>query len=112
MKKAPKSLSDLRTKAKEKEVEETAAMEKEEEESEEKSEKPMPRTKEAKADVEDLDFSKSDLDEMGETLLRAEEIKKDQKVYILVQKHMAKKAQAISSLDDLRRKASALELEA
>lgn len=54
--------------------------------------------------TEDYMLSSSDLDEKGEILVKAEEIKADDKIYRAVTKHMKEKANKITRIADLRDK--------
>ena len=47
-------------------------------------------------------FTESEMDQMGEIILVAEEIKGDDKLFRLVQKHLAEKGDKITKIQDLR----------
>ncbi len=52
-------------------------------------------------------YTESEMDQMGEILLVAEEIKEDDKLCRLVQKHLAEKGEKITKIQDLRDLANA-----
>lgn len=47
-------------------------------------------------------YTESELDEMGEILLTAEDIKKDDKLHRMVLQHLEEKSGKITSIQDLR----------
>lgn len=47
-------------------------------------------------------YTESEMDEMGEIILVAEEIKGDDKLFRLVQKHLGEKGDKITKIQDLR----------
>jgi len=59
--------------------------------------------KESDAHPNEHEYSDYDLDEMGETLLKAQEIQSDPSLYAIVKEHLQKQVKRIRSLDDLRR---------
>jgi len=66
--------------------------------------------KEADKSPNEYEYTDVDLDEMGETLLRAKKIQADTTLYSMVMEHMNGKVKEINSLDDLRARQKEVEL--
>lgn len=64
----------------------------------------------ADIDTTAMEFTEEELDYMGEVLVKAEEIRADKKLYELVESHMKKRADQITSVADLRKKHQELAL--
>lgn len=59
----------------------------------------------------EYEYSDEDLEEMGEALLKAQEIQSDPKLFKMVKQYLDGKVTKIRSLEDLRKRAKQIEMQ-